>query len=241
VRLAALVLLALTLAACESNQERSAKLEKAAKLTEREALRRRARAQQALTITRQSSRVKVIATAVVHSSEGAAAIVTLRNVSSTTLLDVPIQITVRDTRGATVYRNDIPGLSPTLLSAALLPAHGVLTWIDDQIQATGVPASVSAEVGEGRLAGGAIAHLNVEGTHITEGAQAEGNLVNHSTVAQQELVVDAVARRAGKVVAAGRAVLADVPAGTSAPFQIFFVGDPSAARLEVSAAATTPG
>lgn len=234
-------LAALALTACESNQERSAKLEKVAKLHGGEAAKRRALAQRALTITRQSTRVKVIATAVVRGSEGAAAIVTLRNVSSTTLRDVPIQITVRDAHGASVYRNDIAGLSTTLLSAALLPAHAVLTWIDDQVQATGTPAGVTAEVGEGTPVTGAIPQLNVEGTHLTEGAEAEGNLVNHSAVAQQELVVDAIARRAGRIVAAGRAVLADVPAGASAPFQLFFVGDPSGAQLEVSALATTPG
>jgi len=47
--LAALVLLALVLAACESNQERSAKLEKAAKAHESEAAKRIALAQRALT------------------------------------------------------------------------------------------------------------------------------------------------------------------------------------------------
>jgi hypothetical protein len=240
VRLAALALVALTLTACESNQERSAKLEKAAKHREDEALQRRELAQRALTITRPSTRVKVIATAVVHGSEGDAAIVSLRNTSNTSLRDVPIRITVRDARGASIYTNATPGLSPTLLSVALLPAHDVVTWIDDQVQGSGVPASVSAQVGEGAPATGAIPRLSVEGAHLSE-AQAEGNLVNHSAVVQQELVVDAVARRAGRIVAAGRAVLAQAGAGTTTPFQIFFVGDPSGAQLEVSAPATTPG
>jgi hypothetical protein len=245
VRRAALVLAALALTGCESNQERSAKLEKIEKPREQEAARRRALAQRALTITRQSAKVEVTATAVIRSSEGAAAVVILRNASSTPLLDVPVQITVHNARGASVYTNAVPGLSPTLASVALLPAHATLTWIDDQVQATGVPASVSAKVGEGTPVTGAIPQLSVEGAHISEaqanGAEAEGSLVNHSAAAQQELVVDAVARRAGRIVAAGRAVLAQAPAGTSTPFQIFFVGDPSGARLEVSALATTPG
>jgi hypothetical protein len=240
VRLAALVLAALALTACESNQERSAKLEKADKHREREAVARRELAQRALTITRQSTRVKVVSTAVVRGSEGAAAIVSLRNDSSTSLRDVPIRITVKNARGASIYTNATPGLSPTLLSVALLPAHDVVTWIDDQVQGTGTPAGVSAQVGEGTPASGAIPRLSVEGAHLSE-AQAEGNLVNHSAVAQQELVVDAIARRAGKIVAAGRAVLAQATAGSSTPFQIFFVGDPSGARLEVSAPATTSG
>ncbi len=239
------MLVALALTGCESNQERSAQLEKVAKQHEGEAARRRALAQRALTITRQSTRVKVIATAVVSSSEGAAAVVTLRNTSGTPLLDVPVQIAVRNARGASIYTNDIPGLSTTLVSAALLPAHATTTWIDDQVQATGTPAGVSAKVGEGAPASGAIPQLSVDGAHLSEaqagGAEAEGTVVNHSTVAQQELVVYALARRAGRIVAAGRAVLAQSPAGASTPFQIFFVGNPSGARLEFSAPATTPG
>jgi hypothetical protein len=241
---AALVLVALALTGCESNQERSAALEKIDKPREAEAAKRRALAQRALTITHESTKVKVLATAVVHSSEGDAAVVTLRNVSSTPLLGVPIQITVRDAQGASIYTNAVSGLSPTLVSAALLPAHGVLTWIDDQVQASGTPASVSAKVGEGTPASGAIPQLGVQGAHISEaqagGGEAEGNIVNDSGVAQQEVVVYALARRAGRIVAAGRAVLASAPAKTSTPFQIFFVGDPSGARLEVSAPATTP-
>jgi hypothetical protein len=239
------VLVALALSGCESNQERSAALEKIDKPREEQAAKRRALAQRTLTITRQSSKVKVIATALVHGSEGDAAVVTLRNASSTPLLDVPIQITVRNAQGTSIYTNAVPGLAATLMSAALLPAHARLTWIDDQVQAPGTPASVSAKVGEGTPATGAIPRLSVEGAHLTEeqagGAEADGNLVNHSAVAQQELVVYAVARRAGRIVAAGRAVLAQAPAGASSPFQIFFVGDPRGARLEVSAPATTPG
>lgn len=239
-RLAALALAALALTACESNQERSAKLEKADKHQEREALQRRQLAQRALQITHPSTRVKVIATAVVHSSEGAAAIVSLRNDSRASLRDVPIRITVKNASGASIYTNATPGLSPTLLTVALLPAHDVVTWIDDQVQGSGTPASVSAQVGEGTPATGAVPRLSVEGAHLSE-AQAEGNVFNHSAILQQELVVDALARRAGRIVAAGRAVLAQAAAGSSTPFQIFFVGDPSGAQLEVSAPATTSG
>jgi hypothetical protein len=240
VRLAALVLLALALAACESNQERSAELAKAAKAHEGEAARRRGLAQRALTITRPSAKVKVTSAVIVRGSERAAAVVRLRNISSTTLREVPIQITVRNAHGDSVYMNDLPGLSPTLASVALIPRHSVETWIDDQVQATGTPASVTAKVGEGMPATSSVPSLNVVGAHLSE-AQAEGNVVNHSTVAQQELVVDAVARRAGRIVAAGRAVLASAPARSSTPFQIFFVGDPGGAQLEVSAPPSAPG
>jgi hypothetical protein len=240
VRLMALALVALALTACESNQERSAKLEKVADEHKGEAARRRRLAQQALTITRTSTKVKMLASAVVSGREGAAAVVSLRNDSNTTLSDVPIQINVRDSRGVSVYRNDIAGLSATLLSVALVPAHATVTWIDDQIQAAAKPASVTVTIGEGTPAGGVVPAMSITGAHLAE-AQAEGNLVNHSSVEQPELVIDAVARRAGRVVAAGRALLAQAPAGASTPFQIFFVGDPAGAKLEFSATATRTG
>ena len=66
-----------------------------------------------------------------------------------------------------------------------------------------------------------------------------GTVRNRSTVTQQDLVVYAVARRGGKIVAAGRAVLPEVAAGASVPFQAFLVGEPSGARLEASAPPTT--
>jgi hypothetical protein len=238
VRLTVLVLMALALTGCESNQERSAHLEKLATAHEGEAARRRAIAQRALTITRPSAKVRVIGTALVRDSEGAAAVVSLRNISGAPLRDVPIQITVRNPHGVSIYTNDVPGLSPTLASVALIPAHASITWVDDQLQLSGIAAGVSAEVGEGTPASGAIPRLSVAGAHLSE-AQAEGSVVNRSSVAQQELVVDAIARRAGRIVAAGRAVLASAPAGSSTPFQIFFVGAAKGARLEVSAPAST--
>lgn len=244
-KLAALVLVALALTGCESNQERSAKLEKAAKRGEHESELHAQAAQKALSITHVSTRVKVIAATVLYDSEGAAAVLTLRNTSSSTLRDVPIQIAVRDAAGASTYTNATPGLSPSLVSVSLLPAHGVLTWIDDQVQSTAAPASVSAKIGEASPATGTVPTLTLQGAHLAEGsatgAGAEGAVVNHSGVSQQELIVYAVARRAGRIVAAGRAVLAQAPSGSSTPFQIFLVGDPRGATLEVTAPATTLG
>jgi hypothetical protein len=247
VRLAALALaaLALALTGCENNQERSAKIEKADRQHEEEVARRAQLAQRALSITPPSTKVKVLGTTVLRGSEGAAAVVTLRNVSATTLRDVPIEISVKDAGGATVYTNDIPGLAAGLNSAPLLPAHTTSTWIDDQVQATSPPASVTAKVGEGTPATGPIPALSVQAAHQyedpTNGPAAEGSIVNHSGVSQQELIVYALVRRAGAIVAAGRAVVPSAPTGTSTRFQLFFIGDPRGGELEVQAPATTFG
>ncbi len=235
-RAAALVLLALTLSGCQSTQETSARLEKAAKLHERSA----GTSARGLAITRPSSIVKVIATAVVHSAEGTAAAVTLRNTSSEPLRDVPIEIHVRDARGTSIYANNIPGLGAPLTSVASIPAHGELTWVDDQIQAAGAPASVTALVGAAPTASGPAPPLTVSAEHLVEdpasGPGAAGSLFNGSAVTQRQVVVYAVARRAGRIVGAGRAVLPEVAAHHSAPFQLYFIGEAKGARLELSAA-----
>ncbi len=241
-KLAALVLAALALTACESNQERSAKLEQAAKRHEHEVGRQQALAQRALEITRVSNKIKVTSTAVVHTTQGAAALLTLRNTSGVALRHVPIQINVLDAHGTSVFKNDSAGTSATLVSAALVPAHSAISWIDDQVDASGgVPASVAATVGEGTPASGAVPELRVQGAHLAEAGEAEGAVANHSHVNQQELVVYAVARKGTTVVAAGRAVLPEAPAGTSTPFQVYFVGNPAGARIDYSAPATSAG
>ncbi len=236
-RRAALVLVALALTGCETSQEKSAKLEKEAKRRPGHG----ALAQKGLSIDRESAYVKVVQTSVVHDSEGSAAVVTLRNTSARALRDVPIAITVRDSSRSTLYANSAPGLARSLVSVPLLAAHGQVVWIDDQVQAAGTPASVSAKVGEGAAATGAIPRISIQGAHLAETEGAEGTVVNHSQVTQTELVVYAVARRAGKIVAAGRAVVPQLPPDTPTRFQVFFIGDPHGAQLAFSAPPSTPG
>lgn len=237
-RLAAIALIAVALSGCESSQEQSTKLEADAKQHQK-------LARYGLSITHESSKIRVSATAVVHSSEGTAAVVTLRNVSATTLRDLPIEITVRSAGGGALYTNDTPGLATALVSVPLLPAHGTASWIDDQVQTTGVPASVVAKVGEGEPVTATIPRLSVAGTHLaneaTSGPEAEGTVFNHSSVSQRELVVYAVARRAGRAIAAGRAVIPEAAAGTAEHFQLFFIGSPQGGQLEFSAPPTVVG
>jgi hypothetical protein len=235
------VLVALALTGCETTAQKSAKLEKAAKQSEREHPQL---ARKGLSITRLSTKVRVSAASVLHTSEGAAAVVTLHNISSTALRDIPIEISVKDARGATVYTNDVPGQAAGLVSAPLIPAHATFTWIDDQVQASATPTGVSAKVGEGTPATGALPRMTVQDQHLIEeagGPGAEGSVVNHSPVSQQELVVFAVARQAGRIVAAGRAIVPTAAAGAATRFQLFFIGDPHGAQLQFNAPATTLG
>jgi len=246
VRWAALVLLALALSGCESTQEKAAKVKRVAAISERANDRRRALAQRALSITHLSANVKVLQTTLLRSPEGtAAAVVTLRNLAAKPISDAPIQITVRNAQGASLYTNATPGLGVGLAEVPLLPAHAVTEWIDDQIQASGAPAHVEAKVGEGSPASGTPPQLSFDAVHVFEeaagSAGAEGELVNHSQTAQQELVIYAIARKDGRIVAAGRAIVAEAGPGTTTHFQAFMVGKPRGAQLQLAAPPSTPG
>ena len=188
--------------------------------------------------------MKVLQNTVIHSSSGTAVVVALRNTSTHTLENAPIEVTVRDAHGSVLYQNNASGLEPSLSTVSLQPAGQETIWVDDQVTAGGVPVSVSAIVGEGTQASLNTPQLSISGIHQSAEAGTEatlsGSVTNHSQTAQQNLVVYAIARRGVKIVAAGRAVLPEVPAaGANVPFQIYFVGDPSGAQIQTSAPATT--
>lgn len=228
------VVAAMTLSGCESSQERSAELA-------REAKHSVGSSEHGLTIARASTRIKVLGTQIVQSAEGTAVLVTLQNTSSHALRDVPLAITVKDTSGAALYRNDAPGLEAALTSVALLEPGERFTWIDDQVQAAGTPASVSAEAGEAQTAPGPAPRIRLSGVHATEAPEVgvAGTVHDESSVAQHGLVVYGLARRGAKIVAAGRAVLTEVPAHGASPFQVLFIGSAQGAKVEASAPATT--
>lgn len=186
--------------------------------------------------------VRVVRSTVIHTSAATAVVVELRNLSSRTLAGAPIELTVHDAKGSALYQNNAPGLQPSLTKVSLLEPDKETIWVNDQVQVAATPVSATALVGEATTVSN-VPKVSVVDAHVSSEAGGEatetGSVANQSAVAQADLVVYAVARRAGKIVAAGRAVLPEVAAGTSVPFQIYFVGDPRGAIVEVSAPATT--
>jgi hypothetical protein len=233
----ALALAGLALSGCETTAEKSAQLNHEAKhvtVTEK-----------GLTIAHQSAVVKVLGATVLHGSEGAAVVVTLRNDSSHALREVPIAITVSDSRGDTLSQNNAPGLEGALVSLGSLAAHSTAVWVDDQVPAAGQPASVTTRVGQSAQMSKSPPRLTISSVRLGEspanGAVATATVSNRSAIAQRKLVVFAVARRAGKIVAAGRAVVPELSPGAAKPVELFLVGDSSGAQLQLSATATTFG
>ncbi len=223
------------LSGCQTTMERSAELRRAAKHT--------VLASQGVSVTSESPSVKVLYSTVLRSSEGTAVVVGLRNTSSRTLENAPIEITVRDAKGGVLYQNNQPGLDPSLTRVSSLAPGAQAVWVDDQVQTAGVATSASALVGEAAKASGGLPKVSVEGTHLVEeggaGTGAAGTVVNRSHLAQEHLVVYAIARRGSRIVAAARAILPEASPGASVHFQAYFVGDPHGASIATSAPATS--
>lgn len=234
-RAAAAGLVALALGGCETTAEKSARLAREG--------RAKVRGERGLSITAVSPDVRVVSSAVLSDQNGTVATVTLQNTSTRALANVPVAISVLDARGSVLFQNNAPGLEQSLTSVPLLAPHVQFTWVDDQVQASGRPASVTARVGRATPASAAVPRLTVGAVSlyddVTSGLGARGTVVNHSTVSQQKLVVFGVARRGGRVVAAGRAILPKVDPGKPVPFTVYFIGDPRGATLQLSAPPTT--
>jgi hypothetical protein len=193
--------------------------------------------------------VQVLAHAIVSDANGTAAVVVLRNHGSQALRDVPIALAVVDAHGKVLWRNDAPGLEAGLTHAALLAPGETVTWVNDQVLLPGGAraAALRAKVGAGSSAPPTAARLaiHVQDAHIegdpASGVTAVARAVNGSSVAQRDLVIAAVARRGGKLVAAGRAVVPSLKANGGERFQAFFVGDPRGGQLSFDAQPSTLG
>lgn len=222
----------LLLTGCESSQTKSARLQSQTK---------RSAPQQGLRIGRVSPDVRVTASTVLNDvrAKRSAAVITLRNTSARVQAALPLAFSVADAAGKKVFSNDAPGASADLTTVPSLPPRGTLVWVNDAIVNVAGAQSVAAKVGTGK-APAAEPRLRLSKVALRndpiDGVTAVGKVFNNSKVVQQRLVIFAVARRGGRIVAAGRSVVASVkPGPKGARFTVYFVGDPRRATLSLAA------
>jgi hypothetical protein len=234
VRRAALPLVAaLAVTGCESSQQTSKRLAKEGKTVLKE--------QTGVTVGAQNPDIKVTETAVLKDANGIAAVVALKNTSRRSMTQLPVGITIKDAKGAKIYANDVPGLDASLTSMALVRSGGEAYWVDNQILGNGAPKQVDVKVGRAKgPVPSAIPQITLTKVRFDKdvsGPFVTGVITNHSKVLQRRLTVFCVARKGGKIVAAGRAVVDKLaPAPTSKPirFSIYFIGNPTGAKLSFS-------
>lgn len=234
----ALAGVALVATGCESTQSKSSKI--GAELGP-------VKQEKGLEIGKPNKGVKVVSSAVLSDQNGAAVVVTVRNSSNRDLADVPILIDVRDAKGKSVYTNELPGLETALTAIPFVEAGGTAVWIHDQVLATGKPKAVEVTVGEGGTPfDGTVPEFTVGEPKLegdpTSGQVADGDAENKSGEENERLLLYAIARRGGEVTAAGRGAIERIkPEPKPLPYNIYFIGDPTGAEVEVTAYPTLPG
>jgi hypothetical protein len=228
--------LLLLVAGCESSQDKSARLAKQGG---------KAFTAKGLDVKHENPDIKVTATTVLQDNNGAATVVVLHNSGSTAQVNVPISIDVLGPGRKSVFKNDAPGLEPSLVSAPLLQPKSDFIWVDDQVTPTGAAKSVAVKVGRSpssRPPGGKPPQLVVSPPKITNdpvsGVEAAGTVTNKSKVEQRALIIYCVAIRGNRVVAAGRSGIARLVPGKKKPYHVYFIGNPTGARLSLTAPPT---
>ncbi len=179
-----------------------------------------------------------------HSSEGAAAVVTLRNTSA----ESAARRADRDHRQGRARRDALQQRRPrpgkrARIGAAAPRARDTSPGSTIRCRQPAVPASVSAKVGEGdRVRDRERSRVSaIEGAHLAEGeARRHGRQPLPGHPARTRRLRRRPPRRHDRRRRARRRPRA-AAAGTSTRFQVFFIGDPRGARLEVSAPASTLG
>ena len=231
-----LALLALaSLTACQSTQSRSAELESGAAEVLLDS--------SGLKVTKANPDVRVLSTKLLSEPEASAVVVEVHNDSNLNLVDVPIALDVLDKKGRSVYRNDAPGLEQALVAIPYIPAGADAVWINDQVLAAGKPASAEVRVGVSpNTYSGPLPQVEVSPPQVEAGRIASGYVVNRSGEDQNRLLLYAVARRGSEIVAVGRGAFEHLkPETKKLPYHVYFVGDPSGAKVTVTQYPTLHG
>jgi hypothetical protein len=224
--------LAVTASACESTQSESAKIAREGGAAE---------VASTLKLGAANRDVRVSDVTLVSGAGRKAVAVKLTSTSSRAQREVPLLVRVTGAGGKVVYSN-ATGAEALLSHITLLRPHASVWWVDDEVLTSAAATAAKVSVGSGQrlrreTRSGA---LSAKTTHVAaQGGVTtlSGVVVNHSAKAQSGVPVFAVAVRGGRVVAAGRAVVASVTVHASAPasFDLPLIGDATGAKIELAA------
>lgn len=218
------------LAACQSTQDQSAEI--GASLGP-------VKVEKGLSIKKESRDVKVLDTALLTDENGTVAVVTVENVSDQQLVNVPILLDVLDKAGKSIYRNDIPGIEPTLAYLPVIGPGQTVDWVHNQVLPAGEPDSLEVKVGEtSSTFDGPLPDIEVNEPKYQQdpvsGINAAGSAINHTGEVHKRLLIYGVSRKGDEIVAAGRAALEDMKPERERIYHIYFIGDPEQGELSVS-------
>jgi hypothetical protein len=220
-----------TASACKSTEQESAKIGREAKQL--------ASSPGALKLGAVNHAVRVSDVTLLSSSGRAAVAVRLTATSSRPQTNVPVLVNVTGPGGKSLYSNEGGGLEPSLQRMTVLRPHQSEWWVDDQVLTSQSASGVKVRVGTGSELR-SVASAATVGVHLGQQGGVSvlsGNIVNRTARAATKVPIFAVALRGGHIVAAGRAIVSALPgrSGSSEPFQIFLVGNPAGASIQLTA------
>ncbi len=221
---------AVALTGCESTVEKAKKLS---------AEGTAAFHQKGIDVRATNKQIHILGSEVIRDANGTAVVIEMRNSGSKPVFDAPISINVRDRAGQSVFQNNTPGLEADLAHVPLVLPGKVFDWVNDQVLPSGTPAKVDARIGDGTSPRSEIPRMEISGVSLTHdptsGYAATGRVTNRSKIAQLHLVLFATARRRGRIVAAGRAIVTRLKAGTHYEFHAYLTGNPTGGELSITA------
>jgi hypothetical protein len=226
IALASVVLAGVTLTACSSSQDKAREIRENAV----------ASAPKPLVIPKPNKDVKVTDTTLLHDQNGDAVVVEVKNESNQTLVNVPILVDIRDPKGNTVYKNDTAGLDFALNHIAVIKPGETFDWVNDQVTGQGKNVKVTVGQPDGK-APASLPELAVSppkaGSDFS-GPKVSGTVTDKSKIDQDHLILFAVARQGGRIVAAGRGQIKALKIGAKpAPYVIYFIGNPVGADVTI--------
>lgn len=233
----AAALLVLGLSACESTQDKSARLKAQGAKAFKDA--------KGVSISRRARDVTITKRAVITDPNGTVVALVLRNTGKAPLPAAPITIDVRGAGKKSLFKNNSPGLETSLTSVGSLAPGQETLWVNDQVTPAGRARTVKVEVGAPKAAtriAGALPEIALEDVKIRQdpssGTEVVGFARLKAGVAQKSLIVSCIGRKHGHIVAAGRAEIPLLTRKKHRPFHIFPIGPLKGAQLSVSAPPT---
>jgi hypothetical protein len=220
------------LAGCQTTQDKAREL----------ASRAQANAPKPLVITKENKDVKVVDTTLLSDQNGDAVVVTLKNEGKDTLVNVPIVVDEHAGKKS-VYRNDEAGLETALNHVPVIGPGETVDWVNDQVNPISKPDSAKVKVGiPDEPAPAKLPEISVSPPRTQSsslGPKVGGTVTNKSQIDQLKLVLFAVARSGGTVVAAGRGGVKKLKAGDGHAYSLFFISNPNGGDVTVTAPPTT--
>lgn len=224
--------IAVLVSGCESTQDKSAQLE---------ALGGDLVKQKKLDVGAANRQIDIVENVVLTDVNGSAVAVVMKNTGTEGLAEAPIQVDVKDAKGRSTFKNDLAGTETNLVQVPVVKPKSEVFWVHDQvIPMGGKPKSVDVTVGEAKPLPAELPELTVSPPKLNKdpvsGLEVTGTVTNQSEIEQTNLVLYAIARKGGKIVAAGRGMIPKLKAdGSPATYHIFFIGNPSGADISVIA------